>query len=183
MQTSRRDLLALAGLWTQALTAAQSHQHAATPSSQAAYTLRFLSKPERDTLVSAAAILIPAGDRSGGAAAARVDEYIDFVLSHAPAELQTRWREGLAVLTRVEAGARQTTLRSWAQNEFAPQTRDEEFFVLLKGAVTEAFYTSEEGIRKELGYQGLGFVREFPGCTHETHRAPANYTARLRARS
>ena len=54
---------------------------------------------------------------------------------------------------------------------------------MLKGAVAEGFYTSREGIQRELGYQGLGFLREFPGCAHDTHEAPADYKPRLMARS
>lgn len=183
MQTSRRHVLTLAAVWAQALAAAQSHQHASPSTAQAPYTLRFFTKPERETLLAVAAILIPADDRSGGAPAARVDEYIDFVVSHGSAELKRHWRDGLAMLARVDAADREKRLRELAKNEFAPETRDEGFFVLLKGAVVEAFYTSEEGIRKELAYQGLGFLREFPGCTHDKHETPANYRPRLRARS
>lgn len=183
MQTSRRELLAVAALWTHALEAAQSHQHIAAPASQASYAFRFFQKPERDLFRSLAAILIPAGDRSAGASGARVDEYADFVLSHGSPELKRRWRDGLEMLSRVAPASRELRLRELAKNEFAPETRDEEFFVLLKGAVVEAFYTSEEGIRKELGYQGRGFLREFPGCTHEEHETPASYRPLLQSRS
>lgn len=182
MQTSRRELLALAALWAEAVAAAQ-HQHAAPSNTQASYAHRFLTRSERETLVSVGSILIPADERSGGAAAARIDEYIDFVVSHGSADLQKRWREGLAMLGKIPSQSREGKLRELAVNEFSPKTRGEEFFVLLKGGVIEAFYTSEEGIKKELGYQGLGFVREFPGCTHGKHSVPEDYKPLLRTRS
>ena len=50
MQTSRRDVLTMAALWAQALTAAQSHRHAWPSTAQAPHTLRFFTKPERETV-------------------------------------------------------------------------------------------------------------------------------------
>ena len=46
---------------------------------------------------------------------------------------------------------------------------------MVKGAVVESFYTSEEGINKELGYQGMAFLVNFDGCTHASHATPADY--------
>ena len=49
------------------------------------------------------------------------------------------------------------------------------FFVLVKSAVVDAFYTSEEGINKELSYQGMKFLMNFEGCTHASHSVPESY--------
>jgi hypothetical protein len=70
-----------------------------------------------------------------------------------------------------------------AKNEFRARTAEERFFVMLKGALVEGFYTSEEGIQKELGYQGMGHVMEFPDFTNVTARVPRAYRPRLRAHS
>jgi len=35
----------------------------------------------------------------------------------------------------------------------------------------DAYYTSEIGLVKELRYQGNTYLQDFPGCTHEKHRA------------
>jgi hypothetical protein len=181
---SRREFLAVAALWSQAVAAAQhNHQAAQTASTKAAYNFVFFQPAERQTLNRLAAILIPADERSGGATAAHVDEYIDFVLSHGNADLQKRWRDGLRAFAKLDEAGSEKRLRELAANEFAPKSPDDQFFILLKGAVAEGFYTSEEGIRKELGYQGLGFLREFPGCTHESHAIPEGYQPRLKMRT
>jgi hypothetical protein len=181
---SRREFLAVAALWSQAVAAAQhNHQAAQAASTNVTYRFAFFQPDERQTLNRLAAILIPADERSGGATAAHVDEYIDFVVSHGNADLKKRWRDGLAPFAKLDAAASEQRLRELAANEFAPKSAGDQFFILLKGAVAEGFYTSEEGIRKELAYQGLGFLREFPGCTHESHAIPEGYQPRLKMRT
>ena len=172
----------MAGLWAKALEAAQTHDHLIILAPGKSYTFRFLTAAQVQTLQSLAGLLIPADSRSAGAKGARVEEYIDYVLSYAPAELQRRWRDGLARYAGLEAAEQDRRLASVARNEFAPRSRDEQFFVMLKGAVIEGFYTSQEGIQRELGYQGLAFLREFPGCSHDTHEAPEDYQPRLMSR-
>lgn len=172
---SRRHFLTLAALWCRALKAAQAHAHSTAATSAIAYKFTFLKELERSRLMELADVLIPADDRSGGAKGARVDEYIDFVLTHAAPALQKCWRDGLRWMTIAK-------LPRAAANEFEPKSREDQFFVLLKAAAVEGFYTSQEGISKELGYQGLGFLRAFAGCTHETHMAPEGFRPRLRAR-
>jgi hypothetical protein len=182
---TRREFLALAALaWSRALEAAQPHVHvlASAPES-GAYAFRFLEPAERDTLQRLAVILVPADNRSGGARTARVEEYVDLVLAHAEPALQERWRLGLARYLTAPPETTEARLREAAAGEDAPNTDDEEFFVLLKDAVVEGFYTSEEGITKELGYQGLTFLAEFPGCTHAAHELPAGFRPRLRPRT
>jgi hypothetical protein len=166
MANNRREFLLL---WAQAAMAAQGSSAG-----------KFLSEAERATLNRAAAILVPATERSGGAAAAGVDTYIDFVLSQAPAKLQDEWRAGLKTLGA--AKNLESTIASLAKREFAPRTRDDWFFVLLKGAVVEGFYTSQEGIEKELGYQGMGHVMEFPDFTNTVTAIPGDYKPMLRTR-
>lgn len=199
--TSRRDVLAVASaLWAQAVARAQvdvnaaqrqidreQHKHGpAAELKQPTYKYEFLSDREQRTLRVLADRLIPADERSGGAKAARVDEYIDFVLGHAEAQLQKTWRSSLVRLEKAVRGKAPSRIDAYletlAANEFSPRTQDEQFFVLLKDAVVEGFYTSQEGIQKELGYQGLGFLREFPGCGHATHAKPENYHPQLRQR-
>jgi hypothetical protein len=183
MQASRREFLALSVLWTEALEAAQSHLHQVQSVPVAAYQFTFFTQAERSSLGSLAGILIPADERSGGAKAARVDEYIDFVLTQAAAPLQKRWRDGLKSFANISGEQMNARLAQLARNEFAPHSKDDEFFILLKSAVVEGFYTSEEGINKELRYAGLGSLREFPGCTHTSHERPQGYRPMLRDRA
>jgi hypothetical protein len=184
--TTRRDFLAVAALaWSRAKGAALAPAHAHAHASlflAAAPGARFLSDDERATLRLLADVLIPADERSGGAGAARIDEYIDLVLGHAEPSLQRRWRAGLARHAGMSGAEAEALLREAARAEFDPVTDDQEFFVLLKSAVVEGFYTSEEGIEKELGYQGMSFVLDFPGCRHESHPRPVDFQAALRQR-
>lgn len=176
MANTRRDFFFL---WAQAALAAHQHSGPQAPSSP--YQFKFFTLPEREVLRRAAAAIVPADERSGGAAAARVEEYIDFIVFHGAAPLQQAWRAGLAKLAPVKDV--DTPLLKWCRHEFRPRTADERFFVLLKGAVTEAFYTSEEGISKELGYQGMGFLLEFPDFSKDKVERPANYRPLLQAHS
>jgi hypothetical protein len=106
---------------------------------------------------------------------------MDFVLASAAPSLQRSWRNGLARFARQPDAF--ALLSRLAPHEFAPRSRDEHLFVLLKAAVTTAFYTSEEGILKELSYQGMGFLREFPGDPGQPFTVPPGYKPLLRARS
>lgn len=129
--------------------------------------------------------IVPADTLSAGAIGAHVDEYIDFVLVHADPTFQNAWREGLdrfgtAIESEDNAGI-DNFLAKQAQGEFAPRTDDERFFVYLKTAVAEGFYTSAEGIEKELGYKGMTYEMDQLGCTHPHHEVPANYKPLLRS--
>ncbi|MCX6611008.1 MAG: hypothetical protein NTW74_09170, partial [Acidobacteria bacterium] len=128
-----------------------------------------------------AAVMIPPSSRSGGAASAQIESYIDHTLASAAPSLQRTWRSGLADWTK--AKDIDSELSRLAANEFAPKSKADQFFILFKTALTAAFYTSEEGIQKELGYQGMAFLREFPGYQGEAFSTPAGYKPLLRSRS
>jgi hypothetical protein len=178
MKFTRRAALELSlALWAKA--EEQAHQHGATASAAATHPFRFLSAAEVATVQKYAAVMIPASGRSGGAAAARVERYIDHVLMGAAPSLQRAWRAGLASWAKAKDVDR--VLSSLAANEFNPKSKADQFFVLFKSALTAGFYTSEEGIVKELGYQGMGFLREYPGYQGEEFVKPANYKPLLRS--
>ncbi len=183
---SRREfLIAGIGLWQAASSRAQEERQKKGKSSQQEGGLVFLNAHRRDILTRLMDRIVPADERSTGAVGAKVDEYIDFVLQHADANFQNAWREGLdrfGVAIGSKTGAAiDAILAEQARNEFSPRTEDERFFVYLKTAVTEGFYTSQEGISKELGYKGMGFDMDFPGCTHAEHEVPADYRPLLRS--
>jgi hypothetical protein len=184
---SRREFLIMAvALWRAASARAQEHRHAASGSTAAAvpYRFVFLDPGECGTLRVVMDRLIPADERSAGAVGARVDEYVDFVLAYADRATCEIWRKGLlrygGVIRGKTPGEIDRFLNEQSRDEFMPRSEDEQFFVFLKTAVTEGFYTSEEGIVKELGYQGMAFELEFPGCPHEEHSIPADYKPILR---
>jgi hypothetical protein len=180
MLFSRRSAIELAlALWAKA--EEQAHQHGAPGPSSGPYQMKFLSPVEVTTIQRFGGVMIPAGERSGGAKAAQVETYIDHTLASAAPSLQRSWRAGLAQWAKEKDT--EGTLAKVAANEFAPKTKEDQFFVLFKTALTAAFYTSQEGILKELGYQGMGYVREFAGYQGEAFVVPAGYKPMLRRRS
>ncbi len=187
MPQSRREFLAAAAaLWSAAALRAQQHQHAHPSDEKVPYKFSFLDAGERKTLRVLMDRIVPADDRSSGALEACVDEYVDFILIHADASLQETWHKGLKrygeAITGKSPDEVDKFLEKQARNEFSPANDDETFFVLLKGAVTEGFYTSEQGIKNELGYKGMTFLLDFEGCTHPVHQIPAGWHPMLRDR-
>jgi Gluconate 2-dehydrogenase subunit 3 len=184
MISSRREFLLTATILWQSAVARAQHSQSHTPAPANDYRFVFLDLGSRRILRVLMARIVPADGRSGGAVGAKVDEYIDYILTHAEAALQEQWRSGLqryrSSIEGLDGSAVDSLLSTHAANEFQPLTEDERFFVLLKYAVTEGFYTSEEGIDKELGYRGMGFVLDFVGCTHARHEAPARWRPMLR---
>ncbi len=180
MQYSRRTAISLAlSLWAKA--EEQAHQHGPLPTSPVEYELKFLTPAELSTLNRYASIMIPPSEHSGGAASAQVASYIDHTLASAAPSLQRTWRSGLSAWAKVKNP--NAELAKLATSEFAPKSRHDQFFVLFKTALTAAFYTSEEGILRELGYQGMAFLREFPGYQGEALATPSNYKPLLRSRT
>ena len=154
-----------------ATAAAQEHQHMHT------------APEENRTVVEMSERIIPADDSSPGAKAARVNEYIDLVVSESPEAVKQTWREGLSAVNQVSSdkfkkayadlSAEQQVelLKAISKNERNPQTVAEKFFRTIKNATIDGYYTSEIGIHKELKYKGNSYLKEFVGCTHPEHQS------------
>lgn len=178
---SRRDFATVAAvLWAEASALAEQHHHELAPQVTAA-TPSFFTVREREALYRLTALILPADERSGGAAAANVSQYIETVVFHAQKPLQTAWRNGLKPYVGVADPL--ALLSAASKNEFRPRTPAERFFVMLKDACVDGFYTSREGIVKELGYKGYTFLREFPGAEPADLQVPPGYQPLLRQRS
>ena len=100
----RRDILktAVAGAGAFRADAAQHQQHtpAATPTranAQPPWKPQFFDKHQNDTVTAIAELIIPRTD-TPGAKDARVNEYIDLLLSDGPHESRVRFLEGLSWL-------------------------------------------------------------------------------------
>ena len=142
---------------------------------------KFFTPAQHRTVDVLSELIIPADDRSPGAKAAQVADYIDFVLSESPADVKTAWTEGLAALDGASttqfgkpfanATPEQQTalLTDVAKNEFNPTTPLEKFFREAKGRTIFGYYTSKIGIHEELKYKGNQFLPEFVGCDHPEH--------------
>jgi hypothetical protein len=159
-----------------------SHATDATTAAPApSYVLKYFNAQQARTIEAMSEVIIPADDHSGGAAAAKVYEYIDEIVSFSAHDVKTLWIEGLAEIDRLALNqygqqyAKCTALQQVAlmetisRNEEHPTTPDEKFFMVLKAATIDGYYTSSIGIHQDLEYQGNTMVLEFPGCTHGEH--------------
>jgi hypothetical protein len=181
---------ATAPLWSQRLTGlavarADAHTHAAAAASAAAasWTPKVFDAHQNETVVTISELIIPQTE-TPGAKAAKVNEFIDLVLSDAqPAERKEFFRGLLWMDTRSQElfGAnfvsatpeQQTALLTIVSSPSNKSTGDQigrEFFDAIKGLTITGYYTSEIGIRQELGEDGNLFFAEFPGCTHPQHK-------------
>ena len=162
---------------------AEAAQKAIAKRKAAGAAPRFFTKAQHRTVDVLSELIIPADDRSPGAKAAQVADYIDFALSESPTDAQKMWTEGHAALDAASttqsgtpfADARpdqQTALLTEiAKNEFNPTTPLERFFREAKGRTIFGYYTSKIGIHDELKYKGNQFLPEFVGCDHPEHQS------------
>lgn len=121
-------------------------------------------------------LIIPDTPRSPGARAARASAYIDLVVAHSPVATQQAWRTQLAALdgearqresgafVRIDDAARRRVLDALSARERQPDTDAVRAFVRVKQATIDAYYSSEIGLRQELGYLGPQMLDRFPGC-------------------
>ncbi|MGH7249337.1 MAG: gluconate 2-dehydrogenase subunit 3 family protein [Pseudomonadota bacterium] len=112
--------------------------------------------PEEYALVDALSdAIIPADEKSGGAKAARVVDYIDQTLAEAfEQEERDDFRAGLKLFLDTPAGKREALLTRASKNEKHPRKPEEKFFRLLKEYTIFAYYTSKIGIHDDMDYKG-----------------------------
>ncbi|HVG20057.1 MAG TPA: gluconate 2-dehydrogenase subunit 3 family protein [Blastocatellia bacterium] len=163
-----------------------AHQHMHSPAQAATgakpQPLKFFTEDENKALIEMSERIIPADESSPGAKAARVNEYIDLIVSESPDAVKQTWRDGLAAVNRMsrdkfgkgfaDASVEQQVelLKHISKNEKNPSTVEERFFRTVKNATVDGYYTSEIGIHKELHYKGNSYLKEFVGCTHAEHK-------------
>jgi len=173
--------------WVDSLTAvAQSHLqvHAADPALTAQdWTPRILTARQNDAVVTLSELIIPETD-TPGAKAARVNRFIDSVLFGAKPEDRDEFLRGLAWMDERSRSLFGTDIVSAAaadQNALLKKFSDEDtqapedrigidFFRALKSMTISGYYSSEIGLRQELGDDGQLFLAEFRGCDHPEHQ-------------
>jgi hypothetical protein len=152
------------------------------------YSPQFFKSDEFQTVEMLTEMIIPTDDQPG-AKEARVADYIDFVVFSAAEfrpSLQREWTTGLkwleqesrkryhAPFRELSAADRERLLTdvSLPERDRGADASDPgyKFYRLVKGMTVEGFYTSRVGLIDVLGYQGLTFLSEFPGCTHPEHQ-------------
>ncbi len=146
--STRRDLLRSIAAAATALPAAAQHEHPEV--AEGAYAFKVFSPEERKRVATLVDLIIPRTD-TPGASDAHVPEFIDRKLSLDPV-LKERFLTGL--------------------RGFAGVLKDQDAFSkLLKDLTIDGYYTSKEGLTRELGWHGNTFVAEFKGCTHPEHQS------------
>jgi len=148
----------------------QIQQSSATPA------LKAMSAAQFRTIEALTEAIIPTDERSPGAKAARVPEYIDLLLSEQDEAAHQQLSDGLKALDAfseapvsmpfeaLDEAQTEAVLTELSRNEKKPETTEEKFFKAVKNATIHGYYTSEIGIHKELRYQGRKILQEYVGC-------------------
>ena len=162
------------------------HAHTAvTAAAEAApWAPKVFDAHQNETVVVLSEMIIPQTD-TPGAKAAKVNEFVDLVLDDANESDRKQFLKGLAWMDArsqelfgtdfVSAAPEQQTalltiLASPKNKAFEDQVGID-FFNAIKGLTITGYYTSEIGMKQELGDDGQLFLLEYPGCTHPQHKA------------
>lgn len=172
--------------WVESLGAlAQSHAHtagAAAVMSAQTWKPRVLTPAQNNTVIALTELIIPETD-TPGAKAVGVNRFIDRVLQGASLAERKRFLTGLAWMdAQSKAASGKSFVSSTPEEQTALLTRiaDEsntagpdkvgvEFFRAIKSMTISGYYTSEIGLRRELGDDGRLAVEQFVGCDHPEH--------------
>ncbi len=143
---------------------------------------KFFNAHQNETVTAVAELIIPQTE-TPGAKAAKVNEFIDLVLSEETSTVQQEFLRGLDWMDQksnelfgsrfIELNPKQqaTLLEaiSSSENKIPGDQAGVTFFKDIKNRTIFAYYTSEVGIHQELQYKGLDYLTEFPGCNHPEH--------------
>ena len=186
---TRRDalgrLLKLAGIATSAWLASPVFgENLGTPSpAQVASQVplpSYFSTDQKVTVSALVNLIIPDDQVTPGAKAAGVTDYVDYVVSHAPAEEQQAWTVGLraldewseerhrTVFRNLSAAQQDELIQEMASEEQSPRTPRGNFFVRVKRITAEGFYTSKIGLIDDLKYQGNTYVDSPATCEDQS---------------
>lgn len=171
--------------WVESLCArAQAEAPAAQAAATAStWTPSVLTPRQNEAIIALTELIIPATD-TPGAKAALVNRFVDRVLSTADAKERSEFMRGLTWLDercRARAGkdvagataAELTDVLTPLAVEGSGATADGPgiaFFRAIKSMTITGYYTTEIGLRQELGDDGRMMLGAFEGCTHPEHQ-------------
>jgi hypothetical protein len=169
-------------LCAQARVEAHAHATQAAASAASAWTPAVLTPRQNEAVIALTELIIPETD-TPGARAALVNRFVDHVLATAALPERTEFLHGLGWLddrcrarfsTDVAAAtpAELTTLVTPLAAEGTPAPEDAPgaaFFRAIKSMTISGYYTTEIGLRQELGDDGRMVLAAFEGCTHPEH--------------
>lgn len=138
---------------------------------------RFFTPEQHELVDELTETIIPEDNRSGGAKAARVTDFIDKTLRETQNEEQRRtWKEGLPLIDSMSrhyngkpyADAspeeRIAVLTVLSENDHMSDLPEVKFFKDLKHLTVIGYYTSKVGIHDDLQYKGNRVLQEYVGC-------------------
>ncbi len=146
-----------------------------------AFTPASLSAHQFATVGVLVELIIPSTD-TPGARTAQVDRYIDTVLAAAAGADRNQFLAGLSWLDGrslalfgkefvATTPAQQTDLLTRLSTDGAREERAGlEFFTAIKAMTITGYYSTEIGLRQELGDDGRLMLATFEGCTHREHQ-------------
>jgi hypothetical protein len=176
--------VAASGLWVGNLSllaqARAAHAHAAVSAQSATgWTPKVLTAHQLATVAVLSELIIPQTG-TPGAKAALVDRFIDSIMQEAAPADRARFLTGLAWVDARSKALFKTTFVSAGpaqQNDLLTKLSAEqedragvEFFQAIKSMTITGYYTSEIGLRQELGDDGRLVLPAFEGCTHPEHQ-------------
>lgn len=128
------------------------------------YRPRFFNLQEIELLDRLMEMIIPAGEHSPGARAAKVSLFADLMIATSDGHQKKAWKTGLRLMRNEAAqSSLEQALAKSAVNEGNPGNDLERFFGRLKEMTVNGYYTSAIGIHRDLRYQGNTYVQSFPG--------------------
>lgn len=181
MPTRRQTLVTIAAAGALAPALPGQHQHEqppATPTRSAPTKPKYFQQADFALLSRLADLIIPRSE-TPGAVDAGVPLLIDARVASSTWH-QERFQQGFASLNNAakeKSGRpflemdeeRQIALLTAISQE--AETATGELFRLMKNWTIELYYSTPEGLVKELGWHGNTYLPEFKGCTHPEHKA------------
>jgi hypothetical protein len=148
-----------------------------------AWTPAILTAAQNETVIILTELIIPQTD-TPGARGALVNRFVDSVIADAPAPEREAFLRGLSWIdqrSRAANGAdfaastpaQQTAVLLRLSDERNTDPADApgaEFFHAIKSMTISGYYSTEIGLRQELGDDGRMMLAEFRGCDHPEHQ-------------
>jgi hypothetical protein len=147
------------------------------------WTPKILTAWQDDQVVALSEAIIPATN-TPGAKAALVNRFIDQALAGASPSERDAFLRGLSWIGERSQGefgkdfaaassAQQTALLTRIADDHTVAAADQpgaDFFHAIKGMTISGYYSTEIGLRQELGDDGRMVLAHFEGCTHPEHQ-------------
>ncbi len=127
-----------------------------------------LSPSELTLLAELTGRIIPKTD-TPGAVEAGVPGLIDAGAGANPQRLQ-RWKAALSWFA-AQGKTPEARLQVLERISKEKGTEGAAHFALLKNETIDLYYSTQEGLKTELGWNANTFLEKFDGCTHPEHKA------------